>query len=374
MKIGIDGRAAKWYRGTGIGTYTYQLIKSLSSIDDINDYLIFMPKGLKTELSLAHNFTFADISAGCSFNFWDEVNIPNILSDKGIDIYHVPQNGVGLSLEKACPSIITLHDVIPYRLPETVSKRYIKIFSENIPSIVEACEGIITVSNFSKQDIMKAFNYTEDKIQVTYLAAESIYKPMDKTFSKAFLKRKYALENKYILYVGGFSPRKNISGLIRAYSIFADKYNVKLVIAGTRGKSYEDYLELVQNLKITDKVVFPGFIPTQDLPFFYSGAEVFVYPSFYEGFGLPPVEAMACGTPVISSNVTSMPEIIGDAGILVDPKDVIELSKAIEGVLLDKDLWQRLSKHGIKRAAYFSWKKNAMETLSFYNRIMSDIY
>jgi len=373
MKIGIDGRAAKWYRGTGIGTYTYQLINCLNKIDKINDYLLFMPKDSKYKMHLNSNFNLTNISEGNCSSFWDEVNIPNILRDKDIDLYHVPQNGVGLPVNKKCYSVITLHDVIPFRMPETVSKRYMKIFSESLPEIIKVSDGIITVSNYSKRDIIKTFNYPQDKIHVTYLASESIYKPLNKEISKMIIKRKYSIDENYILYVGGFSPRKNISGLIQAFSIFANKDNpnLKLVIAGKRGESYKNYLELTYKLKISDKVIFPGFIPTMDLPFLYNAASVFVYPSFYEGFGLPPIEAMACGIPIISSNITSMPEIIGTSGLLINPYNIEELSSAITNVLSDNVLAEKLSASGIKRSTEFSWEKTAAESLSFYNKIIS---
>lgn len=375
MKIGIDGRAAKWYRGTGIGTYTYQLINNLNKIDKINNYLLFMPEGT-SNIPLNDNFSLAGISKESDKCFWDEINIPNILKDKDIDLYHVPQNGVGLSKNKKCSSVITLHDVIPYRMPKTVSKRYMKIFSESLPGIVNNSDGIITVSNYSKNDIIKAFNLPEEKVFVTHLASEPIYKPLDKLICKSIVKKKYHIAEDYILYVGGFSPRKNIPGLINAFNRLLDKTNpnLKLIIAGSKGESYANYHELVSRLGIGDKVVFPGFVPTMDLPFLYNAAKLFVYPSFYEGFGLPPVEAMACGIPIISSNLTSIPEIVGTSGVLVNPHNIEEMAFAMENVLSDKRLADKLSASGIKRASEFSWRKTAFETISVYNKIISDIY
>ncbi|MGE5626790.1 MAG: glycosyltransferase family 4 protein [Solirubrobacterales bacterium] len=374
MRIGIDGRSAIWYMGTGIGTYAYQLIKALSIIDLKNNYLIFMPKDSKHPLHLSSNFELADICREKKTCFWDEVNIPNILKDNKMDLYHVPQNGVGLPKSKDCPSVITLHDVIPCRMPETVSYEYLKIFSEKIPEIIKLCSGIITVSNFSKMDIIKEFNYPEEKIKVTPLAAESRYHPIDKILSKYFISKKYSIKDKYILYVGGLGPRKNISGLIEAFSLIRHKHQIKLVIAGTKGKSYDTLKKLSYKLNIENDVVFPGFIQTRDLPFLYNGAELFVYPSFYEGFGLPPVEAMACGIPVISSNAASIPEIIGTGGILVNPRDTVELSHAMDNVLSDKALAEAMCLNGIVRSSNFNWESTAKKTLEFYSKISSNIY
>ena len=159
---------------------------------------------------------------------------------------------------------------------------------------------------------MREFDYPGEKIFVPHLAPEDIYKPKDKRFSKGLINKLYGIENDYIIYIGGFSPRKNIIGLIEAFSklVLKHKKDIKLVIAGKKGLSYERYRNRAESLGILDKVLFPGFIPIEHLPFLYSAAELFVYPSFYEGFGLPPVEAVACGTPVIASNTTSIPEIV----------------------------------------------------------------
>ncbi len=373
MKIGIDGRAAKWYRGTGIGTYTYQLINSLNKIDNINSYLLFMSENCASTIKFNNNFNINNINEQVKNSFWDEVNIPNILYDKDIQLYHVPQNGVGLPSEKNCKFVITLHDVIPYRMPETVSDRYLKIFSEEIPDIISLCDGIITVSEFSKMDIMKSFGIPSDKIFVTHLASEDIYKPMDKNICKNYLNKFYSINTKFILYVGGFSPRKNIVGLLDAFSKVSKQIkDLNLIIIGQHGLSYELYKNRAAKLNISDKVLFPGFIPVEHMPIFYNASELFVYPSFYEGFGLPPVEAMACGIPVIASNITSLPEVLGDSALLVNPNDIDCLSQSMYNVLTDNKLKSSLVKKGLLRASSFSWNKTAEDTLDSYNKIIKN--
>lgn len=372
MKIGIDGRAAKWYRGTGIGTYTYQLINCLNRIDNINKYLLFMPENSKYDMSLKENFHLNNITEGSEANFWDEVNIPNILKDKNIELYHVPQNGVGLPTDKKCRFVITLHDVIPYKMPETVSDRYLKIFSDHIPKIISHCDGIITVSNYSKKDIIETFNFPEDKVYVTHLAGEDIYKPLDKRISRYIAKKYYSIDSDFILYVGGFSPRKNIVGLIESFSKLLSVYkkDIKLVVAGQKGKSYDIYKKRAEELHISDKVLFPGFVSIEHLPFIYNASDLFVYPSFYEGFGLPPIEAMACGVPVIASNVTSVPEVVGDGGLLINPRDIDNLCDSMLRVLSDEDLRKNLISLGLSKASNLSWDKTASETISAYSKII----
>lgn len=372
MKIGIDARAAKWYRGTGIGTYCYQLINSLNKIDNYNDYLLFVPEDCKLNIPFQENFQIENIAQYNQNNFWNEVTVCNKLIDKSMDIYHVPQNGIGLPKDKHCPFVITLHDVIPYKMPETVGEQYLKIFNEKLPDIIPLCDGIITVSEYSKEDIIKAFNFPREKIYVTYLASEDFYKPYDKVLSKSIIKKNYSITEDYILYVGGFSPRKNILGLLNSFSVLLPKLkrNMKLVIAGSKGKSYDMYRKRAEELHIEDSVIFPGFISMDHIPFLYNACELFVYPSFYEGFGLPPIEAMACGVPVIASNVTSIPEIVKDSTLLVNPYDVTDISEKMYNVLHDNSLRQSLITKGLKRASDLTWEHTASDTLAAYKNIL----
>jgi len=374
MKIGIDGRAAKWYRGTGIGTYTYRLLSALNSLQKANEYLLFMPKSSNCDILFSDNFHIKNISEGNKNNFWDEVNIPNILVDKDMELYHVPQNGVGLPQEKTLPFVITLHDIIPYKMPETVGDTYLRIFNEEMPDIVKRCDGIITVSEYSKNDIANYFNFPKGKIYVTHLAAEDIYYPIDKEKANIIIKNQYGITGDYILYVGGFSPRKNIVGLIEAFSKLVTKYkeDIKLVIAGKQGKSYSIYKKRAIDLGLEDKVLFPGFIEVEHLPYLYNAAKLLAYPSFYEGFGLPPVEAMACGIPVITSNVTSIPEVLGDSAVFINPHDVDELYSSMYEVLCDEKLRDRLIIKGLVRSSELSWKKTAKKTLLAYSKIINN--
>lgn len=372
MKIGIDARAAKWYRGTGIGTYTYELIDNINKIDSLNDYLIFLPDTNSFDIKLTSNFKLRNINVNAKNNFWDEVNIPNILKDSEVELYHVPQNGVGLPMDKKCKFVITLHDIIPYKMPETVSSRYLKIFTQELPRIIPLCDGIITVSNFSKDDIAKAFNFPKDKIFVTYLSAEDIYKPIDKLKSKKIIEKEYGISGDFILYVGGFSPRKNIAGIIKAFEHIRNRIdkNLKLVIAGKKGISYQNYISLTEKLNLTSSVIFPGFIALPDMPYLYNSAKLLVYPSLYEGFGLPPLEAMACGTPVIVSNSTSLSEIFSKSAIMVNPYNIDTLGEAIYECLENNILRRQLISRGFNLCKNLTWKNTALSTINAYKSIL----
>ncbi|MDA8212327.1 MAG: glycosyltransferase family 1 protein [Clostridia bacterium] len=371
MKVGIDARAAIWYRGTGIGTYTYQLIRSLYELKAPGlEYRYFWPGDEYKDLDIRNDSVFNSIEKSKD-KFWEEVHIPARLCDENIDIYHVPQNGIGLPVSKQCPVVVTIHDLIPYVYPETVGRGYLKVFLAQMPEIVEKADKIITVSKCSKRDIERILNVPAEKIAITYEAPEPIYKPMDRSISKKLAAEKYGLHKDYILYIGGFSPRKNVKGLISAFKdILPDlKRDVQLALVGKQAREFNELLVLIDALGIEDKVIWTGFAEVEDLPYLYSGAEVFVYPSVYEGFGLPPLEAMACGTPTITTTTSSIPEVVGRSALLVNPFDASQLAEALYKVLTDENLRQGLSEKGLKRAGRFTWRKTAEGTLEIYREL-----
>lgn len=370
MKVGIDSRAAIWYRGTGMGTYTYQLIRNIYLIDKKNDYHFFLPNEKFQGTDPLTSGVFQSIAQNTD-TFWETVGSETIIPD-AIDIYHVPQNGIGLPPKKQYPTVVTVHDLIPYTLPETVGPGYLKIFQREMPRILEESDHVITVSEHSKNDLKKIMGVPDDMITVIYEAPESTYKPIKREVAKARIQNRYGIKDRFILYIGGFSPRKNIRGLINAYhKIYKDlKTTCKLVILGKPSRDYPGLVKLVESLDLTGNVLFPGFIPMQDLPFFYNASNLFVYPSFYEGFGLPPIEALACGTPTIVSNVSSMPEVVGDAAIQINPHDLLSLASAMHRVLTEPELALELRKKGIKRAEGFSWTKTAAQTIKVYQDVL----
>lgn len=369
MKIAIDARGINWYKGTGIGTYTYNILKKLLQFNN-NEYLLFWSGGNFQEFKKRN----IDIIMASKKHqrFFESIYFPNYINRCNVDIYHVPQNGIGISDELNCKKVVTIHDLIPYILPETVGKGYLKKFLEEMPKIIECSDGIITVSEQSKNDILKFFPfYDKNKIYVTPLAADAQFSPMDKNQCKNAVNERYKFNTPYILYIGGFSARKNVSGLVEAfYKIQKDLKRVtSLVIVGSLRDEGEIIYNLVKKLNLLDKVIFTGFAEDQFLPALYSGCEVFVYPSFYEGFGLPPLEAMSCKAPVITSNTTSIPEVVGNAGLLINPHSKDDLSRALLEVLNDEDFKESLREKGFARSQCFNWQNTAMNTLMAYQSI-----
>lgn len=372
MKVGIDSRAAIWYRGTGMGTYTYQLIRNLYLIDKKNDYHFFLPNERFQGVDPLNSGVFQSIRQTKKL-FWEEV-AQDVIEPVGMDIYHVPQNGIGMPLQKRCKTVVTIHDLIPYILPETVGPGYLEIFLKEMPRILAEADRIITVSQHSKDDLCRLAGVPAEKISVVYEGAEPIYRPLKEDLVKARLANKYGIEGSYLLYLGGFSPRKNLQGLIESFALLRREgaFSGKLLIAGRENPAAALARQTAEQQNISDQVMFIGFVPMQDLPFLYNGAELFVYPSFYEGFGLPPIEAMACGTPTLVSDRASLPEVVGDAALSVNPEDKVSIAQAMAQILNDEALRKRLSQAGIQRAARFSWTKAAAQTLGVYRKMMEN--
>jgi len=230
-----------------------------------------------------------------------------------------------------------------------------------IPQMARRSEKVIAISESTKRDIVSLLEIEEEKISVTHLGVDKRFRPVTEEQELAGVRRKYNLPPKYILYVGLIEPRKNLEALVDAYHADSLHTEFDLVLAGNLGWGYAPLLEKVANSRIRNRIHMPGYIADTDLPALFSMAATFAYPSVYEGFGLPVLEAMACGTPVITSQVSSLPEVAGDAAILVDPSDRKALALALQKVLSDDHLRKSLSEKGIRRARLFTWEKNSSE-------------
>jgi glycosyltransferase involved in cell wall biosynthesis len=313
-----------------------------------------------------------------SFQFLNYPKIDKILEK--VDVFFSPHI-FSSSVSKKCKTITTFHDLSFENYPEFYSfgKNYWH-FLMNPRKQAQKADKIIAVSQSTKDDLVKIYGIEPEKIKVIYSGINSVFStclPVGKVqysvSSISKIKKKYNLPEKYILYLGTLEPRKNIIGLIKAFELFKKSYKLqatsyKLIIAGSKGWLYKDIFKAVQNSPAKDDIIFTGFIDDKDKSALYSLADLFVYPSFYEGFGFPPLEAMSSGTPVITSNFSSLPEAVGNAAITVNPYDLDELAKAIEMVLSDEKLRDILIERGYKRVKNFSWEKCAEETLEFILR------
>jgi len=375
MNLGIDGRVITWHIGSGLATYTNNLLEQLNSLQQLKNIFLFYPYKDRTDCFDINEIPRSLLIGERRLDFWRNVYELKWDTSYPIDIFHNTVNGIGLPTNVKGKKVITLHDLIPYIMPETVDMPHLNYTLKHTPYIVEEVSHIITVSHYSKSDIQKYFGVEDDRITVTHLAADPIFKPLNRENAKRVIFNKYGVDKKYVLYLGGFSQRKNIARLIKAFkNVILEKEEViNLLILGEHSRSYKELWKLTEDMELCDYVKFLNFVPTADLPYFYNGAEVFVYPSLYEGFGLPPLEAMQCGTPVVTSNVSSIPEIVGDACLLADPYSIDSIAASIIKLLSDTDEWHRYSLMGIEKSKEYSWQKTALETLEVYKKCIENI-
>lgn len=372
MKLGIDSRSINLHSGSGIGTYTRNLVLNLIN-DNINDdfNLIWTGEDIddfkKDNTELIH-------TSGRHTLFYERTYVPNLMKNIQADLFHIPQNGIGFPFDYDLKTVVTIHDLIPYIMPETVGTGYLNRFLKDMPRIIESSTGILTVSEYSKKDILRFFpSYPEDKIFVTPLAANNNFKPLNKDYCSKYLKSNYKIDFPYILYLGGFSKRKNVKDLILAFSsIYNDLYKpIKLIILGSLKDEGLALKEMVSSLGLNNKIIFVGYVPDEILPIFYNGSTAFIYPSLYEGFGLPPLEAMKCGVPVITSNLTSIPEVTLDSALLINPNARNELKDSLIKLINSPSLQEELSYKSYIRSKNFSWNNTAAMTMKAYKQILN---
>ena len=374
MNISVDARGANLYKGSGIGTYIENLLKEIINLDDINKYTIFWSGENYSNFKKSN--TSIHLTSKKHGNFYESFYYSSYTNNNNIDLHHIPQNGIGLNSNYQCPCVVTIHDLIPYLMPETVGKGYLERFLKDMPNIINQTKTILTVSEYSKQDVLKFFpKFPSDRIFVTPLAANKNYIPLNRTFCSDYLKYKFQIEGPYILYFGGFSKRKNVKELVLAFDKISSslKKDYKLLLCGSLRDEGLKLKEMCSQLSTSDKIIFPGFIEDKDVPIFYNSADLFAYPSLYEGFGLPPLEAMSCKTAVITSNLTSIPEVTSDNAILINPFDKDQLASEMLSILNCESKLNEYEERGYTQSLNFTWEKTAELTIKAYDITASSL-
>jgi len=366
---------------SGVSEYTLNLIKEILRLDTENEYQLFyncfgdcpgMPDFSGARVKVAkYNYPNKIIN----YLLFKIFNYPKIDKALGADIFFMPHiNFIGLA--GCAKSVITIHDLSFLRYPEFFSARKnFWHFTINVKKLVKKFDLIVAVSEHTKRDIIELCGVDENKIKVIYSGTGKGFRKIlsiDADCGKLLeIKNKYNLPDKFILYLGTVEPRKNIEGIIAAYSEMrrakSGLEKVRLIIAGSKGwKSKKIYKNWEQS-EFKDDIKFLDYIAGEDKVYLYNLASVFIYPSFYEGFGLPPLEAMACGAPVVASYSSSLPEVIGDAGLLVDPYNIRDIARAMESILSDETLKNKLVERGLERSKKFSWENAAKQYLEIFN-------
>jgi len=373
LRIGLVGTAfARQAQRGGLANYFRQLVRHLAESDPENHYtLLLHPHSAALFQVDAPNFHTRVVPIpGRQAHYWEQLLLPLVLAALPLDLVHFV--GFPAVLAQRKPTVITLHDLsykaLPHLRGDWLSRFHWRFFGDRG---ARRADHVITISEHSRRDIQRLLGIPAERISVIYEAPAPIFRPITPESARAIARDTYGIAGRYLLFVGTLQPTKNLARLIDAYALARQRAGVApaLVIVGQKGWDFADLFARVRALELEDQVLFTGYVPDDDLPALYSGAEAFVLPSLYEGFGLPVLEAMACGAPVITSTVTSLPEVVGDAALLVDPTDTDALAGALAQICTDAALRQRLRLAGLARAAQFSWRRCAEETLAVYQRV-----
>lgn len=384
MKIILDGKPLL-FRGSGIGHYTYNLLREFARLDQQHEhqYHLYGENNFLRKLPLPITLEateYAQVAERLRVNVpFPFKNLCRVIMTRkpqivlrmlGIDLCW-GNNFLGI-FGPSFKTVITIHDMVYKHYPGITHPAMYKDLVQDLYDHAHSAHLIIAVSESTKRDVIKFLGVSEERIRVIYNGVRSQFQPIHDQGVLEQIRKKYNLPRQFILFAGMLEPRKNIVGLIRAFKKLTDDQEFRhwLVIAGSKGWQYEEIFKAAEDLGIKERVVLTGYIPDQDLVAIYNLADVFAYPSFYEGFGLPVLEAMACGTPVITSNVSSLPEVGGDAAVYVDPGRIEEIALSIKNVLSDNSLRQSLREKGLARSKNFSWENAARQTLRVFEDCM----
>jgi glycosyltransferase involved in cell wall biosynthesis len=399
LRIGLDYTPAVRQRA-GIGRYTRGLVQALAALDRQNEYVLLEvgggeqgsrgagEQGSKGVFNFPTNFRHRPLplSERTMAILWHRLRLPlpvDLFTGE-VDVFHSPD--FLLPPLRHGRAILTVHDLSFRRRPECADAALAAYLNRAVPPSIQRADLVLADSLSTKADLVELLGVPAAKIEVLYPGVGDTYRPIHDAATLNAVRQKYNLPANFVLFVGTIEPRKNLATLLRAWAkVIADCRlqiadceianrksqigNWALVIAGGKGWLYADTFATVERLGLSGDVVFLGYVPEADLPALFSLARLFVFPSLYEGFGLPPLEAMACGTPVVCANTSSLPEVAGDAALLVDPLDADGLATAMQQALGDEGLRARLVERGLRQAARFTWRVAAQQLLAIYERV-----
>lgn len=364
MRIAIDARKLHDF---GIGTYIRNILQGLARLDHENEYVVFCRReDVAAASGLGPNFR-AVMETARPYSISEQIHIPIRLSRERVHLFHEPH--YVLPVLTRCRSVVTIHDCIHLMFPQYLPGSLAHLYARGAMwTAVRKSDRILTVSEASKRDILRFFDVAPEKVIVIYNAIDERFLAAPDDERMDLIRQRYQLDHPFVLYVGNIKPHKNLERLIDAFGQVRARGldDLRLVIIGDELSKYPPLRRAVHRHRLDKHVRFLGFQPYDTLACFYRLARAFAFPSLYEGFGLPPLEAMACGTPVVTSNVSSLPEIAGGAALLVDPYDAASIADAIFRAVTDEPLRQDLARRGLERARQFSWTESVAATHRIY--------
>jgi len=367
MRIGVDSRPLREKQTSGIPMYVRTLLKELAQIDLENEYILYSHKDFAFDLPSAKwkKRSGAKTRYG---SVWMQAELPFWVKEDSIDLFWGTQHILPLMMPSRIKAVLTVHDLVHYIFPKTMKPLNLLINKMIIPPSIHRTDAVVAISNWTLSDVRKYLNPQNKIMEVVHLGVGNPFHPRNAQESKEAMKKKFGIPNDFLLTVGTFEPRKNIAGIINAFSLIASKIPHDLVVVGQHGWKNRHVVRQIELSDIRRRIHMVGYLSDEILPVMYSAADVFVFPSLYEGFGLPPLEAMACAVPVVASNVSSIPEIVGKAALLVDPHNPVEIADGILKIINNSSVRFELIGRGLHQASTFTWGGTARRMLEIFNR------
>ena len=375
MRIAIDAHSVGAKLG-GNESYALNLIEALAQIDRVNDYTLYVTTPAAFE---RFNRRWPNFRVHTTLPHTPLIRIPLTLSAElrknPVDVLHVQFTAPPFC---PCPVVVSIHDLSFEHLPQTFNRRSRTQLRLTVRHSARRAAKILTLSEHTRRDVIETYGVAPDVVSAIPLAAPAHFGPVTHDKELQRVRHTYGIDGDYVLSVGSIQPRKNLVRLIKAYAALrgarAGNKCPKLVIVGKCAWLYDETLRALEQTGVEDSVVLTGYVPEPDLPALYSGALCFIYPSYFEGFGLPPLEAMKCGAPVIVGNATSLPEVVGEAALKVDPFDVSAIAAAMDQLINNSELRAELRVKGLARAKMFDWNDTAQRTLAVYEQVHRESY
>ena len=376
MRIAIEGQRLFREKKHGMDFVALELIKNLMKIDKENEYFVFVAPDKDKCLHNTTNFKIIELEGG-SYPMWEQIALPKAVKEYGCELLQCTSNTA--PIYSPVPFIVILHDIIymesvalfrkGYSWYQKIGNMYRRFV---VPRILKKAAKVITVSNFERNRIKEFFQLKEEKIVAIYNGVGEHFMQIEDQEYLEHIKEKYSLPEHYFFFLGNTDPKKNTKGVLKAYSAYVKKQgkDIKLLMLDYDEVELLSLLQEIGDSQLREQIYLAGYVNNQDLPAIYNMADLFLYPSLRESFGIPMLEAMACGTPVVTSNTSSMPEVSGDAALIVDPYNPEEITSAILDLMKDSEKKNRLIQKGLLRAKAFSWREMAKENVKLYNEVL----
>jgi glycosyltransferase involved in cell wall biosynthesis len=375
VKIGIEAQRLFRTKKHGMDIVVLELLRNLQQIDKDNAYVVFVHPDQDRCLESSSRFKLCELNSSF-YPYWEQVLLPRAAARENVDLLHCTSNTAPLQLKR--PLVLTLHDII-YLEKKQPGSRTMTAYQQLgqwyrrwiVPRIIPRCDRIITVSQFESRRIEKQLRLPANKLLAVYNGVSSLFKPVSDLAQIRQVRKAFGLPERFILFLGNTDPKKNVENVLRAFASYVQSSpdGWPLVITDYSAERLEAMLQAVGVTELRRHILLPGYIPQKQLAVVYALAQFFLYPSLRESFGLPILEAMACGTPVITSNTSSMPEVAGEAALLIDPTKPEELSNAMLTLQSDPELRQQYAIRGLARAGQFTWRTMAEQVLRIYESV-----